>query len=140
MNKIHKVGVIVCVVTGALVGGAGVTAANAQPISAPTAAMSSSGALRGPLSPVSIGGTEAPAGQAPAGGETRGLPIGSIVNWIKSNAPSIVPALKDALRSGIKAFTNWWNGLAGWIRTTINQLAQLSLTELFDQLWHYFFG
>jgi hypothetical protein len=141
MKNIRKTAVVACVVAGALVGGVGATTANAQPVVVSTTSVGANhlGPLGHAASPVSPQ-LPAPSNPAPEGNERIRIPIGSIVNWIKSNAPSIIPALKNALRSGINAFKNWWNGLAGWIRTAISGLAQMSLQELFSELWHYFFG
>lgn len=139
MNRIRSVGVIGAIVTGAMLSTVGATAATAAP--APTISASTNAVERGV--PMSVPMKSSPVRSSPAPqGEisTDRVPIGTIVNWIKNNASSIVTGMKNAVRSGIKAFKNWWNGLAGWIRTAITAIGNLSVTELFSGLWNYFFG
>jgi hypothetical protein len=139
MNRYRSIAAVACIVGGSLLGGVGVTTANAAPVvSYSAAATAPADGIRaiGVAHAITYGVVNSPAG----GAETQGVPIGPIVNWIKANASSIIPALKSALQSGIKAFTNWWNGLAGWIRTGISAIAQLSIQELFSELWNWFFG
>jgi hypothetical protein len=139
MNRVRTVGVIGAIVTGAMLSTVGATAATATPAS--TISASANAVQRGVPVPVPTRSNPVPSSPAPQGEiSTDRVPIGTIVNWIKKNAPSIVTGMKNAVRSGVKAFKNWWNGLAGWIRTGITAVGNLSVTELFSALWNYFFG
>ncbi|ROP63239.1 hypothetical protein [Curtobacterium sp. ZW137] len=142
MNKIRSVGIIGAIVAGAMLSSVGASAASAQPIAMTTTSTATVvgasvnvGAVKGRLSP--SGGVVAP---AQGGASTDGIPIKPIIDWVKNNASSIIPAMKSALKSGLNAFKKWWNGLASWIRAGITALGQMSVQELFSQLWNYFFG
>ncbi|WP_144760557.1 hypothetical protein [Curtobacterium sp. 9128] len=140
MKNIRVAGVVGVIVAGAMLGSVGVTAASAQPASiSPTSiggTATNSRAMPVTVTNGSVAGTNAPAGEP----STDRVPIGPIVDWIKRNASSVIPAMKTALRNGVNAFKSWWNGLAAWIRAGINAIAQMSLQELFSALWDYFFG
>lgn len=137
MSKIRTAGIVGAIVTGAMLGTVGATAASAQPVHAAAASAVASSAPAVSLSaPRHGGGVVVPT----SGSSTDGIPIKPIVDWLKSNAASVIPALKTALRNGLNAFKNWWNGLAGWIRVGINAIAQMSIQEMFSALWNYFFG
>jgi hypothetical protein len=138
MSRARTAGIIGAVVVGAMLSPVGVTAASAVPMTSVTVggASTPTALSRG----VAPSATTGPSSLSHTGASTDGVPIRPIVDWLKRNASSVIPALKNALRSGFNAFKNWWNGLASWIRTGISALAQMSLQELFSQLWHHFFG
>lgn len=145
-QKVQKCRVVGAIVVGAVLGGVGITTtATAAPASASSITAEVQGA------PVTrSGGTfvadraaselsgVGQVGERPAG-ENR-LSIKPVVDWVKRNAPSILSGMKNAVRSGWSSFKSWWNGLAGWIRTSISAIAQMSLNEIFNSLWNYFFG
>jgi hypothetical protein len=136
MKKIRSSAVIAAIVGGAMLSTVGATAATAQPIN-----MSSTGVVSSSTIAMSLPAAPTPSTTATSGeSSTDGIPIKPIVDWLKNNASSVVPALKTALRNGLNAFKNWWNGLAGWVRAGINALAQMTVQELFSALWNYFFG
>jgi hypothetical protein len=136
MKNVRTVGIIGAIVTGAMLSTVGATAASAQPITvrSTTVAGYSTTARTMPISPTS--GTTTPTGES----STDRIPIKPIVDWLKNNASSVIPALKTALRNSLNAFKNWWNGLATWIRAGINAIAQMTVQEMFSALWDYFFG
>ncbi|MFB9665989.1 hypothetical protein HP467_16965 [Curtobacterium albidum] len=136
MNKIRTVGIVGAIVTGAMLSTVGATAASAQPVHASSVSAVASSAPAASLPMPRHGGVIASSG----GSSTDGIPIKPIVDWLKNNASSVIPALKTALKNGLNAFKNWWNGLAGWIRAGINAIAQMSIQEMFSALWNYFFG
>lgn len=141
MLNVRSAAVVGAIVSGAMLGTVGVTAASAQPVAV------ASSQVGGPIG-TSHGVGEVDRGARPlvhGSGHERAvdpdrISIKPIVDWIRSNAPSILPTLKTALKNGFNSFKNWWNGLAGWIRAAITAIGQMSLQELFSQLWSYFFG
>lgn len=136
MKKIRTSAVVAAIVGGAMLSTVGATAASAQPISTSASSVASSSAIVVSLPAVPSSSTPGTTG----GSSTDGVPIRPIVDWLKHNASSVIPALKTALRNGLNTFKSWWNGLAGWIRAGINALAHLTVQELFSALWNYFFG
>ncbi|PYY34850.1 MULTISPECIES: hypothetical protein [unclassified Curtobacterium] len=142
MKKIRTSAVVAAILGGAMLGTIGATAASAQPVSSSSSSAVSSSAIAVAPPAASSPSTTGPTGPAgtTSGSSTDGVPIRPIVDWLKRNASSVIPALKTALRNGLNAFKNWWNGLAGWVRAGINALAHLTVQELFSALWNYFFG
>ncbi|MBT1675391.1 hypothetical protein [Curtobacterium sp. MCSS17_006] len=127
------------IVTGAMLSTVGATAAAAAPAS--TISVSANAGERGVSGVVPMRSSPVPSSPVPQGeNSTNRVPIGSIVNWIKKNASSIMTGMKNAVRGGINNFKRWWNGLAGWIRAGITAVGNMSVTELFSALWNYFFG
>ncbi|MCC8907499.1 hypothetical protein [Curtobacterium sp. GD1] len=47
--------------------------------------------------------------------------------------------MKNAVKKGSAAFKRWWAGVAGWIKAAINAIATMTIQQLFDALWNYFF-
>ena len=139
MKRIRMVGVIGAIVTGAILSTVGATAASAAPaVVAVSVAGEVQRGMPAPASPLP-GGTPtspAPSGEVP----NSRVNIGPVVNWIKKNAPSIISGMKSAVRGGINAFKKWWAGVAGWIRAGVTAVVNLTISELFNALWHYFFG
>ena len=155
-QNVHTCRVIGAIVLGAVLAGVGTTtSATAAPLApraaeaAPTASAVAGQGLGAPAVR-SEGATAAdrhglvesgPGPQAPerGAGEER-LSIKPVVDWVKRNAPSILAGMKSAVRNGWNSFKSWWNGLSAWIRASISTVAQMSLNEIFNSLWNYFFG
>jgi hypothetical protein len=74
-----------------------------------------------------------------ASGEKR-INIGQVVSWIKNNVGWLWNGLVNAVKAGWGAFVNWWNGLAGWIRWSIEQVAGAGVWEIFVALRQYILG
>ncbi|MFK0003161.1 hypothetical protein ACIQTZ_13890 [Paenarthrobacter sp. NPDC090520] len=66
--------------------------------------------------------------------------IKPILDWIRWAAPYVWNAMVDAVKWGWGAFVGWWNGLAGWIRSTINWFIGGAVWEFYVELRRYFFG
>jgi hypothetical protein len=136
------------IVIGGLLGTGGVTAAAASPsagpaltgVAAPTQRVASPAITLANAQAGAHGVTGTPSPAANGDSSTRGVPIGPVVNWIKRNAPSIINGMKNALRSGLQSFRNWWNNTASWIRIGITTIANIGVSELYNALRHYFFG
>jgi hypothetical protein len=76
---------------------------------------------------------------ATVSGEKR-INIGPVVSWIKNNVGWLWNGLVNAVKAGWGAFVNWWNGLAGWIRWSIEQVAGAGVWEIFLALRQYILG
>lgn len=74
-----------------------------------------------------------------ASGEKR-INIGPVVSWIKNNVGWLWNGLVNAVKAGWGAFVGWWNGLAGWIRWSIEQVAGAGVWEIFVALRQYILG
>lgn len=90
--------------------------------------------------PVSSGSTAVQVNQVVASSGEKRINIGPVITWIKNNASWLWNALVNAVKAGWNAFVNWWNGLASWIRWSIQQIAGASLWEIFVALRHYILG
>lgn len=66
------------------------------------------------------------------------LNIRPLMDWIWNNARWLWNQLANAAAWGWNAFINWWNGLAGWIRTTINFFISGALWDAFVEIRRYF--
>lgn len=82
----------------------------------------------------------APEAAKEAADAQKRLNIGPVLNWIRSAVPWIWNAMVNAVKWGWSAFLNWWNGLAGWIRSTISWFIGGSLWDFYLELRRYFFG
>ncbi|WIE64650.1 hypothetical protein DEI99_015670 [Curtobacterium sp. MCLR17_036] len=142
MKRLGTIRVVGAIITGAMLSTVGATAASAVPVSSVSSVSVQPGAVgRGSIGTVSALPSAASGQQGPQGeNSTNRVSIGTIVTWIKNNAPSIISGMKSAIRGGINNFKNWWNGLSGWIRAGISAISQMSVNELFSALWNYFFG
>lgn len=130
------------IVVGTLMGTAGATAASAAPVTASSSSVSSASfvsATGGTTTGGPVGGPTTGAPIGTDGASTNGVPIGPIINWVKRNAPSLITPMKNAVKKGSAAFKRWWAGVAGWIKAAINAIATMTIQQLFDALWNYFF-
>jgi hypothetical protein len=133
-------------IPGILLGGVvSVSAAQAAPATSSYSTASVAGVaetreLRLPAGTVSAvtGAADAAPGTT-ASGEKR-VNIGPVVSWIKNNVGWLWNGLVNAVKAGWGAFVNWWNGLAGWIRWSIEQIAGAGAWEIFVALREYILG
>jgi hypothetical protein len=114
------------------------TTAASSPVSI-SAASTAPSSTQGLLSATLSAPTEATVSTTATDAQKR-INIRPVLDWIRWAAPWVWNAMVNAVKWGWGAFLNWWNGLAGWIRNTINWFIGGALWDFFIELRRYFFG
>jgi hypothetical protein len=138
MTRKKTLVVTATIVLGGLFGGAGVAPAMAAPSG--VAQRATSAAAMSAASPAVRATSTSFSSETPAPSRTiqpQGIPVGSIVNFIKTTGPAIWNACVKAVKAGWGAFSKWWNGLAGWIRQSIAWITNASAQSIFQELLNW---
>ena len=133
-------GAILLSAPGAVRSVSGSTATSASStVGISTTAVAAQNSSQRVLSAVSAVSPNATLNGAAADAQKR-INIRPVLDWIRWAAPYVWNAMVNAVKWGWNAFINWWNGLAAWIRNTINWFIGGALWDFFLELRRYFFG
>jgi hypothetical protein len=80
----------------------------------------------------------APVSTAQETGEKRGW-LRPVIDWLKRNVPAAWNALTSWGARSWNNFVAWWNGLASWIRWTVDTLWTGTIWELYVALRDFIF-
>lgn len=149
VNRVQSARIAAAIVIGSLSATIGGTAATAAPLPTTEHSLVGRADSRGiaTIRPLAETVPSGPTGQLPADtpkpglAPRAGIPIGPIINFIKSAGPSIWTACVKAAKAGWSKTVAWWNGLASWIRSGIawltNVTAQSILQAIIDWVLHH---
>jgi hypothetical protein len=133
--------VAAAIVIGCMTAGIGATPALASVTAAPTQIASESNGVASVFDTAQsisrVDDNRLPAGEpepSPGSQPRKGVPIGPIVNFIKSVGSAAWNACVKAAKAGWSKTVAWWNGLASWIRTGITWLANQSASAIIQAI------